>query len=632
MSAPVLQWEDKMKKIISMIITISLLLMGVTSVSYAAVSITVDANVNNNTKVVNIFGIISSGQGESVTVRVVNPSGGTDYVDQTKSSANGSYQFTYVLDENVGGTYNVYIRGTGVSSPECKTFTYTPATNGGEGPTPDSIPPVISLLGDSTVSIVVGSTYTEPGVTAIDDTDGVITSRVVKGGVVNTSVPGTYTLTYNVTDTAGNHAVQVMRTVVVTAVESIPITSTNVTISAENKNVSVTPETIALGAPITVSVPSSETNATVSVAQLITATVTGNVTTSTLPQLNISAQTALGANPIQVVIPQGVTISAPASGNWDGTINVPKLQGNNTVHITADPGKTAIVSAVIEVGYDDVPLTLSKAVRILIPGMAGQETGYYRGTTFTRITATITEDTQGAADTQIAAGGDAAIDVGLDKVIWTKHLTKFVTYTQTVVSGGDDPSDIDTPSTPRPTPTPPQQAVKLTDIEGHWAEANINKLVASGAISGYPDGSFKPDNKITRAEFIKMLVEALKLQVKAGKVFADTDTHWAKDYISTANANGIVAGYNDTTFGPNDLITREQMAVIVVNTAKLKATTEGNSFTDEALISHWAKSAVATAKKNAVILGYPDLSFKPLANATRAEAVTVIMKTLELVK
>ncbi|MDD4548889.1 MAG: S-layer homology domain-containing protein [Syntrophomonadaceae bacterium] len=174
------------------------------------------------------------------------------------------------------------------------------------------------------------------------------------------------------------------------------------------------------------------------------------------------------------------------------------------------------------------------------------------------------------------------------------------------------------------TPTP----VVLTDIAGHWAEANIKNLVALEAIAGYPDKTFKPDNTITRAEFAKVLVEAFELETAGGKVFNDTANHWAKDYIAVAAANGIVNGYSDTQFGPDDLITREQMAVMIVKAAKLTAATDETAFADNAKISAWAKGAVATATQNNIIKGYPDNTVKPQGSATRAEAVTVIVLAL----
>ena len=103
-----------------------------------------------------------------------------------------------------------------------------------------------------------------------------------------------------------------------------------------------------------------------------------------------------------------------------------------------------------------------------------------------------------------------------------------------------------------------------------------------------------------------MLVKAFKLEGKAGWIFTDTINHWAKDYIATATAYGIANGYNDSTFGPDDPITREQMAVMICNIAKLSGESGDSQFSDKTAISSWAKAAVNAAKKNGIIEGYPD--------------------------
>ena len=171
--------------------------------------------------------------------------------------------------------------------------------------------------------------------------------------------------------------------------------------------------------------------------------------------------------------------------------------------------------------------------------------------------------------------------------------------------------------------------VTLTDIAGNWAYASIEKLVTLGAITGYPDGTFRPNNDITRAEFVTVLVKALKLPPESGPVFADTEGNWAKAYISTAAADGIVTGFNATHFGPNDLITREQMAAIVVRAGKLALISGSLPFTDAAQIDPWAREYVETAVKDGIIHGYPNGTFQPHGYATRAEAVTVIAGLLK---
>ncbi|AOY76052.1 fibronectin type III domain-containing protein [Clostridium formicaceticum] len=174
------------------------------------------------------------------------------------------------------------------------------------------------------------------------------------------------------------------------------------------------------------------------------------------------------------------------------------------------------------------------------------------------------------------------------------------------------------------------QLETLKDITGHWGEDNIKKLVDLQVINGYPDGSFKPDGTITRAEFATMLVKAFEFDSNDEKVFKDTANHWAKDYVSKAATFGIVSGYDADSFGPDDLITREQMTVMIVKAAKLAVVKEESTFADERNISQWAKEAVTTAVKHDIMKGYPDHTVKPQGSATRAEAVTVIIKALKL--
>ena len=201
-------------------------------------------------------------------------------------------------------------------------------------------------------------------------------------------------------------------------------------------------------------------------------------------------------------------------------------------------------------------------------------------------------------------------------------------------------SSSDTPKVSEPKPeTKPELVTQtvtslptssLNDISNHWAVERINNLVARGAIKGYPDNTFQPDNTITRAEFTTVVVKAFNLTNSNGKVFTDTSGHWAKDYIATATAAGIVGGYNDNVFGPNDPVTREQMAAMVVKAANLTVAAAENQFADSNSIAGWAQEAVATAVNIQIIRGYPDNTFKPGGKATRAEAVTVIVNALNL--
>lgn len=162
------------------------------------------------------------------------------------------------------------------------------------------------------------------------------------------------------------------------------------------------------------------------------------------------------------------------------------------------------------------------------------------------------------------------------------------------------------------------------DITNHWARENIKQLVSKGIVSGYPDGLFKPDNPISRAEFITLLVKALKLEPKQGESDKDTENHWASSSISTAEAKGIIE--QDENFRPNEPITREEIAVMIIKAKKLNMATQEFNITESKDISNWAKDYIFTAMENNLMNGYPDGSFKPKGSATRAEAVTVIVK------
>ncbi|WP_051259778.1 S-layer homology domain-containing protein [Peptoniphilus mikwangii] len=167
----------------------------------------------------------------------------------------------------------------------------------------------------------------------------------------------------------------------------------------------------------------------------------------------------------------------------------------------------------------------------------------------------------------------------------------------------------------------------LKDIKGHWAENAINSLVEKGILNGYQDMTFKPDGKITRAEFVKTIVCAFDLKSNEKVTFKDIEKHWAKNYIEVAAALKIVNGYSAEEFGPNKNITREEMSKIIANVLKLSEKTE-LKFTDNDKISEWAKESVEKVVKAELVKGYPDSSFKPNNNVTRAESATIIERAL----
>jgi hypothetical protein len=124
-------------------------------------------------------------------------------------------------------------------------------------------------------------------------------------------------------------------------------------------------------------------------------------------------------------------MSGPPS--WDGSINLPSPQPLSSVIIPAGIGVVNTVTAVVEIGVGDTPLTFDKAVRIQFDGQGGKKVGYTRSGTYTEITTVCSADTQAAGDA-VPAAGDCKITVGADLVVWTKHFTRFSTHTSSSTS------------------------------------------------------------------------------------------------------------------------------------------------------------------------------------------------------
>jgi hypothetical protein len=172
--------------------------------------------------------------------------------------------------------------------------------------------------------------------------------------------------------------------------------------------------------------------------------------------------------------------------------------------------------------------------------------------------------------------------------------------------------------------------VSFSDISGHWAEANIRQAVSNGIVKGYEDGTFKPRNTVTRAEFSVMLMNAWKAQGEGSELtFTDTAQigAWAKKAVAQAVQAGIVAGYTDGTFGPNAEITRAEMALMVAKVlgSPIERSTE-TGFADDEDIPVWAKGSIAYMNQSGIIQGKGNNIFAPHDHATRAEAVTVMLK------
>ncbi|HHY72018.1 MAG TPA: hypothetical protein GX497_02085 [Bacillus bacterium] len=148
-------------------------------------------------------------------------------------------------------------------------------------------------------------------------------------------------------------------------------------------------------------------------------------------------------------------------------------------------------------------------------------------------------------------------------------------------------------------------------------------------IIGFPDGTFKPEHTISRAEMAAILsrVEASKKTTSTATVFPDVpSSHWAKDVIEEANASGLMKGLSNGTFGPNQAITRAEVAAIISRWLDLNGDSQ-LVFQDSQ--THWAAKDIALVNEAGFVKGMPDGTFQPNKALTRAEAVTIFNRVLK---
>lgn len=181
---------------------------------------------------------------------------------------------------------------------------------------------------------------------------------------------------------------------------------------------------------------------------------------------------------------------------------------------------------------------------------------------------------------------------------------------------------------------PPTYTDVLTDIGSHPAKQAILTAVDLGFVTGYPDGTFKPENNITRAEFSTMLMKALNAKEQGTDLtFKDNNTigAWAVPAIQQAVKLGIISGYQDGTFRPNANITHAEMIAMVMRASGLPLDNMAQTtFPDNQQIPSWARPAAAAAQNSGITLGFKNGLFAPQVLSTRAEAATVIVNMLAI--
>ena len=202
----------------------------------------------------------------------------------------------------------------------------------------------------------------------------------------------------------------------------------------------------------------------------------------------------------------------------------------------------------------------------------------------------------------------------------------------------------DTPSTPGEASAPPTDALpapsptpvtssRFRDLGNHWATAYIEALADRGLVKGYPDNTYRPNEPINRAQFAALVAASYSTPpVRAAVNFVDVPpTHWASRAIDQAQRQGFLGGYPDQTFRPEQGMVRVQAMVAVATGLKLPpapASTLG-VYRDRAQIPSYAIDALASATQAGMVINHPDpAQLRPLETMTRAEVAVLIYQGL----
>ncbi|MDD4688127.1 MAG: S-layer homology domain-containing protein [Eubacteriales bacterium] len=179
----------------------------------------------------------------------------------------------------------------------------------------------------------------------------------------------------------------------------------------------------------------------------------------------------------------------------------------------------------------------------------------------------------------------------------------------------------------------------FSDMSGiTWAAPSVDFLVSKGIVKGFEDGTFRPDNNITKAEFVKIVISSFGIfnPKAAVRLIDNTDTDWYFPYVSTALEYNIATIDENGYFNPNEYITREEMFEIskrAISFAEISLTNKGTSitFTDEDAINPDYKASIDYMSANGIVAGNPDGTLRPKANSTRAESCVMLKRMIDSV-
>lgn len=175
---------------------------------------------------------------------------------------------------------------------------------------------------------------------------------------------------------------------------------------------------------------------------------------------------------------------------------------------------------------------------------------------------------------------------------------------------------------------------RFKDVKhNYWAAEPIHMIADMGVITGYPDGTFKPGANVTRAEAIVMIIRFLdsvggfELDPTIDSTFSDLpNTNWAKTHIMSAVNLGIISGYKDGTFKPNNPITRAELSKMIFNAFDMSVIGEYSNAHPDISTTHWAYDIIMSLSEFNILKGFNDGYFYPNKTTTRAELSAILSR------
>ncbi|MDP5276615.1 S-layer homology domain-containing protein [Chengkuizengella axinellae] len=174
-------------------------------------------------------------------------------------------------------------------------------------------------------------------------------------------------------------------------------------------------------------------------------------------------------------------------------------------------------------------------------------------------------------------------------------------------------------------------AAGSSDVDGHWAEKQLKQWIDNGLLNGYGEGVYKPNQTITRAEAAALVNRSFEHEETAEVAFSDVAAEdWFYNEVSKALTAGFMTGYEDGTFKPDQNITRQELAVMIFRLLDLEANADAvASFDDVDTIADWAKGEIGALVDLGIVTGYNDNTIQPNGLTKRAEAIVMIERAFE---